>query len=90
MFYRIIGDNLWVLGSFEGSSGDPRGPLGSRGMFRGPKVVEGGPWGSYGVMGDVWDIPWGHRVVSMSLLMIHVAYMPAIQIFLADERVNQR
>ena len=23
----------------------------SRGMFRGPKVVEGGPLGSYGVMG---------------------------------------
>ena len=41
--YRIIiGDNLWVLGSFEGSSGDPRGPLGSRGMFRGPKGVDGG------------------------------------------------
>ena len=46
-------------------------------MFRGPKGVEGGPWGSYGVMEDVWDILWGHWVVSMSLLMIHVAYLPA-------------
>ena len=53
------------------------GPMRSRGMYMGPKGVEGGPWGSYGVMEDVWDIPWGHRVVSMSLLMIHVAYLPA-------------
>ena len=42
---------------------DTKGPMGSRGMLRGQKWVEGGPWGSYGVQRG----PGGHQVGLMSL-----------------------
>ena len=49
--------------------------------------------GSQGVKGDVWGIPWGHRVGLMSLLIIHEAYMPiaclqGIQIFIAGKQAD--
>ena len=54
----------------QGSTGNLKGPRESRGMFRGPKVVEGGHWGSCEVKRDVLGIPWSHPVGSMHLLMI--------------------
>ena len=35
----------------EGSAGEFLGPMGSRGMLRGPKEVEGGPGGPMGSRG---------------------------------------
>ena len=41
-------------------------------MFRGSKGVEGNLGVLYRVKGDVWGIPWSHRVGLMNVLMIHV------------------
>ena len=72
--HRINGDSWWVLWSFVRQYVQVfmrvQWGQASRGMFRGPKVVEGGHWGSCEVKRDVLGIPWSHPVGSMHLLMI--------------------
>ena len=45
-------------------------------MFRGPKGIKWGAWGSYEVKRDVWGIPWSHPIRLMRPMMIHKAYLP--------------
>ena len=65
----------------QGTAGDLKDSVGSRGMFRGPRGSRGALRGSEGVNRYVEGIPWGHGVCLMSFLMIHMndhkACMPA-------------
>ena len=82
--YDHLREYGWSKGSNWGQAGC---------SVRGPKGVDGEPRGSYGVKRDVWQIPWGHRVGLMTLLIIHKAicvYTIVIQIFSADRFGHQR